>query len=124
GTGPSVRTHRTQCDHTAVLVPTAPGVIDHAFRSGHLPRIEAALHTRATTPGAHLGRVRAAAGQQVQPTDHHRLTGPGFTGDHGESLIQFQQGVLDHPELLDTHLGQHAVHTTNLRHSAHPNDNT
>src|SRR5699024_2383562 len=113
---------RTQRDHTAVLVPTAPGIIDDAFRSGHLPRIEAALHTRATTPGPHLRRVRTATGQQVQPAGHHRLTGPGFTGDRGESLIQLQQGVLDHPELLDAHLGQHAVHTTNLHYSARPNE--
>src|SRR5699024_6423325 len=60
----SVRTDRTQRDHTAVFVPAAPGIIDNAFRSGHLPRIEAALHTRATTSGPHLRRVRTATGQQ------------------------------------------------------------
>src|SRR5699024_4780456 len=61
-------------------------------------------------------------GQQVQPADHPRLTGPGFTGDRAESLIQLQLRVLDHPELLDAQLGQHAVHTTNLHYSARPDE--
>ena len=57
--------------------------------------------------GAHPGRVGAAAEQQQQAGDHHRLAGAGLAGDHGQAGPERQHGVVDDAEARDPQLLQH-----------------
>ncbi len=110
GTRPAVRANRTHGDHAAVLVHIGPGVGQDLHRLLTLDVGEPPLHDGLRRPRPYLGGVRAPAGQQVQAGDDHRFPGPGLSGDHREPLMQFEGGLLDHSEALDTHLGQHANH--------------
>ena len=52
--------------------------------------------------------VAAAAHEQPEAGDDHRLAGPGLAGHDGETGPQLEDGIGDHAEPAQAHLEQHA----------------
>ena len=71
------------------------------------------------------GRTRCGsarpAEQQPEAGDDHGLSGAGLTGHHVEARGQLENGLLDHPEVLDPHFLDHGPHLSNpSRRTAQP----
>ena len=67
---------------------------------------------------AHLGRVRAAAGEQQQRIDQQRLSGPGLAGDDGHAGAERDLRFGDDREILDGEGFQHGMNRGNVRRNA------
>ena len=80
-------------------------------RKGRARRVDVdhALHPRGLRSGAHRTGVCAAAEQQAQGGDDHRLAGPGLAGDDGQSRGDLEDRLLDHPERGDAELLKHSL---------------
>ena len=51
--------------------------------------------------------IRPLAQDQIEGTDDHRFSSPGFSGQRGVSFAQFKSQIIDQAEVFDAECGQH-----------------
>src|SRR4029450_12196947 len=69
---------------------------------------EPRLHLRGRRARPNERGPAAPAERELQPDRHHRLAGPGLSGEDVQARVQLEGGVLAHAETTDVELAEHA----------------
>ena len=95
--------------HDLVVLDLAPGLLHGVAEAGQRPRRDDPLDPRLPGAGAHGAGVGAAAEQQPEGGDDHRLAGTGLTGDHGQPGAELERRGVDDAERADPQLLKHRL---------------
>ena len=87
---------------------TAKGeLLLHGRKSEHSVDLEATFDRRLGRAGSHQRRIGAAAEQELDGLDDHRLACAGFARHRGHARFEQETHIGDHADVADGHLQQH-----------------